>query len=469
MLAPVVAEGHAFGQRYDLPLPLSLYLGAAGAAVALSFVVAGCFSRRRRGRSRYEKSLRDTWIARIAFSRPVTAIVRVVSIGLFALVILTGLIGAQRPTENFAPVFVWVIWWVGMAYLAALLGNVWAAFNPWRNLFVVLEAWFPTLAEPLRRYPDAWSQWPALGLFFVFAWLEMISDAGEHPRTLALLVIVYCTIMMAGMRIYGRDVFLNNADAFTVVFSLLGRFGVFRGDTERRELTLRPIGAGLYNATPLPVSTLAFVLLMLTTVSFDGITETPFWQALVGAVAESRALRPALLEMQSQGVDLLSVVKLVGLLLLYGIFWIVYLAFCAFIAALAGDRHRWLHTARLYVLGLVPIAIAYHLAHYISYLLLAGQLMIPLASDPFGFGWNLFGSATRSIDISVVNAKDVWYVSVGAIVTGHVISVYLAHATAIEVTRTTARAIRSQLPMLVLMVAYTVLSLWILSQPIVND
>jgi hypothetical protein len=124
--------------------------------------------------------------------------------------------------------------------------------------------------------------------------------------------------------------------------------------------------------------------------------------------------------------------------------------------------------ARIFVLSLVPIAIAYHLAHYMSYLLLAGQLIIPLASDPFGFGWNLFGTAAYTIDISVIDAKSVWFLAVGAIVAGHIAAVYLSHVMALRSYPDSRSATRSQYPMMILMVGYTMTSLWILSQPVVE-
>jgi uncharacterized membrane protein len=127
-----------------------------------------------------------------------------------------------------------------------------------------------------------------------------------------------------------------------------------------------------------------------------------------------------------------------------------------------------LKVAKLFVLTLIPIALAYHLAHYLSFLLIVGQYMIPLASDPFGFGWDLFSTSLYFVNIGIVNAKFIWYTSVVAIVTGHIIAVYLAHVIAVRTFRNTKAALLSQVPMLVLMVSYTVLSLWILAQPVVE-
>jgi hypothetical protein len=120
------------------------------------------------------------------------------------------------------------------------------------------------------------------------------------------------------------------------------------------------------------------------------------------------------------------------------------------------------------VLTLVPIALAYHLAHYLSFLLLAGQLILPPASDPFGLGWDLFGTANRTLDIGIVIMRTVWWTAVIAIVVGHVYAVYLAHVMALRLYGSGRPALLSQLPLVLLMIGYTMISLWILSQPIVE-
>jgi hypothetical protein len=101
-------------------------------------------------------------------------------------------------------------------------------------------------------------------------------------------------------------------------------------------------------------------------------------------------------------------------------------------------------------------------------LLIAGQLIIPLSSDPFGIGWNLFHTTHYRIDIGIVGAKFVWYTAVTTIVIGHILAVYLAHTMALRVIGDHRRALKSQVPMLFLMVSYTMISLWILAQPIVE-
>ena len=125
--------------------------------------------------------------------------------------------------------------------------------------------------------------------------------------------------------------------------------------------------------------------------------------------------------------------------------------------------------AKGFVYSLIPIALAYHLAHFFSFLLIQGQLMIPLASDPFGFGWDLLGTTDYRVNIAIINARTTWFLAVGAIVVGHVISVYLAHIIALRILKDRGLALRSQYPLLGLMVGYTMMSLWILAQPITES
>ena len=204
----------------------------------------------------------------------------------------------------------------------------------------------------------------------------------------------------------------------------------------------------------------AFVLVLLSTVTFDGFTATPAWASVEGR------LYAALGALGDARLTFIGTLGLIAFPLLFGL---VYVGFARWMAWMGDDQLTTSTVARLFVLSLVPIAIAYHLAHYFTYLLIQGQLLIRLASDPFGFGWDLFGTARYRPDIGIVGARAVWYTAVVAIVVGHVIAVYVAHVVALREYRDRRAALRSQLPMLVLMVGYTVVSLWIIAQPIVES
>ena len=134
-----------------------------------------------------------------------------------------------------------------------------------------------------------------------------------------------------------------------------------------------------------------------------------------------------------------------------------------------GRRWRTAEIAGHFVLSLVPIAIAYHLEHSLSFLLINGQALITLMSDPLGRGWDLFGTRTHEIDIGIVDARFVWNAAVIAIVAGHIAGLVVAHAAALRLFRDRRTAFLSQVPMAALMVGYTMFSLWVLSQPVMEQ
>jgi hypothetical protein len=465
------AQAHGFGARYDLPIPLWLYLTGAGLTVALSFAMLALVVRSAPASDAYWRfNLTRTACGRLLGAPVVMLACRALAVALFLLVLAAGFFGIQSPLKNIAPVMVWAIWWVGMAYISALLGNLWALINPLDTLF----AWIEALCVRIRsgrklslglRYPDAFGVWPAVALFFAFVWMELVWEHSDSPRHLASAMLAYAALTWLGMWLFGREQWLCRGEVFTLVFGLLARFaptGVRDSGTGGRELNLRPFGVGLLSREPVSNSILVLVLAMLAAVCFDGFMETPLWTSIVEYYAA-----PAPIPGNDDDAAR-AWVQTAGLIAAPVLFIAVYLVFCRLIAWAGGDvRVPPTRIAGLFVLTLVPIAIAYHLAHYLSFLAMAGQYLIPLASDPFGFGWNLFGTKNYFIRIGLVDARAVWYISTGAIVIGHIVAVYLAHCIALKLYPDRQLALRSQWPMLALMVCYTMTSLWIIAQPIV--
>jgi len=462
------AAAHGFGGRYDLPVPLGLYLGGAAAAVALSFVMMALFYRQTPAATRQRPEP--------VFAVPgiLCGLLGVFGVAVLVLVVIAGFFGNQSPVKNIAPVTVWVLWWVGIAYVAAVIGNVWRCLNPWN----AVARWIGNLSTgglPPIRYPAGLGCWPAVVLFVAFAWMELAWPGSEAPLSIAGAVAAYSAVTWIGMTLFGRRTWLEAGEAFWVIFGIMSRFAPLQPadsyEASRPRLRLRGYGTALVAERPVSVSLTAMVLAMLATVTFDGFKETSLWLAIRDGILATEALRPVLLLLRDLTGDLKMVIETIGLLAFPLLFTAVYLVFSALtrLAAGTGDRTPTTgETARWFVLSLVPIAIGYHLAHYLSYLMIAGQMAIPLASDPLGQGWDLFGTARYRIDIGVINARTVWSVSVAAIVVGHIAAVAIAHRTAFLALGDAKRAIRSQIPMLVLMVGYTTVSLWILAQPIVE-
>jgi hypothetical protein len=221
-----------------------------------------------------------------------------------------------------------------------------------------------------------------------------------------------------------------------------------RAAPEDRELNLRPPAVGLSRPEPVSPGGVFFVIVVLAGVAFDGLLETPLWNELRRD---------------------LSLPQVAGLVALPLVFFAAYLGFVKLSQIFGGGTGGLRKFAAAYVYSLVPIAVAYQVAHYYTLLLVQGQGVIRHVSDPFGWGWNILGTAGYSIDPGVIGAAFVWYSQVALIVAGHVVAVYLAHLVALRLFEDPGRALRSQLPMLALMILYTVFSLWIISQPIVVE
>lgn len=466
---PTAARAHALAPRYDLPLPLWHYLAGAAASVALSFVVVALA----------RQPLRPGAVTLAvnggaALARALATGLGVLGAAALALLLAAGLLGPIGDWDaNLLPVTVWVLWWVGLAFACALVGGLWRALDPWQALARLGAARSPRAMQaappaPRRRPPlrraFAGGCAPAVVLFIAFAWTELVWGGNAQPRALATLVLAWSALAWAGMALMGRAAWRRRCDPFDRFFGLLGRLAPLR--LHRRAagwaIVLRWPGAALLQARLPSRSETAFVIVMLATVGFDGLKETPFWEALS---AQALALLYAAGVVHAIGYAAAgSLVKTAGLLLAPLAWAGVYLGFCALSAPLAGEPAG--RVARRIALSLVPIALAYHLAHYLSYLLIQGQAALPALSDPFGLGWDLFGTRGREIDIGIIEMRTVWAVAVASIVIGHVVAVVVAHAEAWRAYG--PRALRSQVPMTVLMIAYTAFSLWVLSQPIVE-
>jgi hypothetical protein len=490
------AYGHGFGLRYDLPLPLTLWIIGAACAIMLSFLVMSIAVRANASVEGPAQPNLLRWQIDSGVTSPkIRTIAQLFAVAALILVVTAGIIGDQTPTRNLAPSAIWIAWWIGFSYLSAFVGNVWSVVNPWAAIFDWCERILSKPRAPRRakvNWPRSLGVWPAIALFIAFGWLELIWEGRSIPWRLAWVAIGFSVLTWTGMFIFGRSTWLKHADPFALAFGVLSKFGPTdiciedrfcgsctadkdkvesdpgeasdrdrcdRGADSRWKWILRPPGAGLLDTEDISPSLSVFVVVMLSTVTFDGFMATPAWQRIESALYVAL---PVL------GDSRVAIIDTLGLLVFCVTFTAVYRLVATLIAHASGNRMTPDAASRAFVLTLVPIAIAYLVAHYLSYFLIQGQLLIRLASDPFGFGWNVLGTAHFRPDIGVVGARFIWYTSLIAIVLGHVAAVCLAHIVALRSFDDPRVAIRSQIPMLVLMIAYTMMSLWIIAQPIVE-
>ncbi|HEY8251248.1 MAG TPA: hypothetical protein VIG70_11615 [Burkholderiales bacterium] len=450
--APAGAFAHGFGARHELAVPVWLFIVGAALTVTLTFVAAAAFAG-----SRVERYA----AARCEFSRAfipgwTIAALRIAGVVALVLVLVAGFIGSRDPNRNIAPTLVWIVGWVGFSYVAMLLGNLWPVVNPWRTLHEL----FARAPSPPRSWPRSLGSWPAVAALLAFGWLELVFPFRATPPVLAGLVLAYSVVTWAGMARYGAQAWLEHADPFHRVFELFSRFAPFAAAPNGR-LVVRPYAAGLWPREPerLPMAHVAFILAMLAIVLFDGFQASVHWVAIEDAV---HALDPQL------GDGAWLALHTAGLLAMWLVFLGLYLAACRLAKAAANASLTTLDYARAFALTLVPIAVGYHFAHTFTYLIVQGQSLAFLVSDPFGFGWNLFGTAGATVDDAIIATRTAWYLALGAIVVGHTISVVLAHAAADRLLAGRGRALRALVPMTALMVLYTVISLQILAEPLVR-
>jgi hypothetical protein len=334
-----------------------------------------------------------------------------------------------------------------------LLGDVWRVLNPWLAVAdgvawvwrALGQTWTPPLA-----YPERLGLWPAAVALFCFAALELAYSEPADPRALALAIALYSYAMWFGMAAFGRRTWDDHANGFTVYFGLLARMAPI-GERDGR-LVFRLPFSGLAGVDRRP-GLLALVAVMLGSVGFDGLSRASFWQNLSADLQRPHILdAPGTAELIATG---LALAGLLGCVLLVAL---AYLAATTSAARTVGSGRSF---RAEFLQGLVPIALVYAIAHYLTLLLIQGQYALPLASDPFGYGWDLFGTVDVVPNIAPLSPNTVGYVQFGALVAGHVAGLAVAHDRAVSLLPE-RDALRSQYAMLALMILYTVGGLWLL-------
>ena len=450
---------HGIGQIQDLPIPRWMFYYAASLTLILSFVALGVLWKEPRLTTGEQgRPLADHW-QRLVLWPGWRIIFGAFSTGLLVVVWLAALVGRPDAADNIAPVFIWVVFWLGLVPLIVVFGNLWSVLNPWRAVADALAWVWARLGrswEPAATYPERLGRWPAAALLLAFATLELAWPRSAEPRTLALAIVVYSWITWAGMLVYGRRAWLENGEAFNVYFGLLSRisaFAVHEVDGRRRVVVRPPLsGLALGDARH---GTVAFVSVMLGSVAFDGLSRATWWQdRLYNVEARYIVESPTKADFASLGFNFLGLVVAVCLI---GLFYSL-----AIVAAKA-IGHTEVPLAGAFIGSLVPIALAYVVAHYFTLLVETGQDTVYLVSDPFGKGWDLFGTADFQPSRNVFSPNTVWYVQVGVLVLGHVLGLVVAHDRAISLFSSARTAVRTQYAMLALMVLYTCTGLWLLS------
>jgi hypothetical protein len=453
----VIQLAHGLVARSDLPIPEWLFGWAAAMVLVVSFVALAILWPE-------PKLEREGWralpegIARVLTSRPLEILCGAVGIFLLGVVVYTGLEGVQSSTANFAPTFIYVIFWLGLVPVSVVFGDLFRAFNPWRAIGRGV-AWVARLAArgelpaPLA-YPEKLGRWPAVAGIFAFATLELVAANGDRPENLAIATLIYSALTFIAMALYGVEKWCDRGEAFSVYFNLFSRISPV--ETRGRRVGLRKPLSGLAALQP-AAGTIPLLAVMIGSVTFDGASEAKPWTSISPDLAQffqDLGLTP------QNALELAFLIGLiVTILLVYGFYRLGVLG-----ARSVGGGFSAGRLANAFIHSLVPIALAYVAAHYFTLLLFQGQAMAFLASDPLGDGSDIFGTADKQIDYTIIGGEATWYWQVGFVVAGHVAALVLAHDRALALYDDAKLAVRSQYWMLAVMVGFTSLALWLLSQ-----
>lgn len=448
---PDAALAHGFVGREDLPIPKWLFGWAATVVLVASFVGLAVLW----PRPRLEGVQERRWMSVPTVLDPLCG---AIGAALFVLIVYAGYAGAQEGTTNIAIIFIFAIFWVGLAIVSPLFGDVFKAFNPWRAIARGV-AWVASklsrngLPAPMA-YPAWLGRWPAVVGILGFAWVELAYSGRGDPSNLVTLALAYAAVQFVGMSLYGIETWNRYGDGFGVYFGLFARLSPLHW--VRGELRVRPPLAGLTTLVVVP-GTVALLCTTIGTTSFDGFSTGPIWTDLAPRITNS--LRDLGFG-QATGFELASTIGLVmTVVVVSSLYWLG-------VTGMRREGHDGATAAQLaarFVHSLVPIAVAYVVAHYFSLLAFDGQRIAYLSSDPLGDGHNFFGTATATVDYSWISATGIWYVQVGALICGHIAGLILAHDRALVTFKESRTATRSQYWMLAVMIAFTSLGLWLLS------
>lgn len=426
-LVPAPALAHGLLGRIESPLPLAVYLTGAALAVGLSFLLV---------------LARD--IAppsdRVGLPRkiPTWLTVGLRLIGLVGwLWIVAQLLVGGTSAADVSTLFLWVYGWVGIAILSAFVGPVWHWIDPFSTFFDLGAALLRRArVQPWRpsTYPARLGRGPAALWFLVVVWLELAFRAG--PTVLSFVVVVYTALTLVAMAQFGRDVWRTNGEVFGVWFGLIGRLAVVSPPDGEGRVRRRTFARGLLEAG-WSKAEVAIVAMGVGSILYDGLSQTQPWFDLFG--------------LPSLPIATLELVAFLGLVI--GL-------------ALAVSRLVGLDATGA---GLVPIAVGYLVAHYLTFLLGDGQRIVVAISDPLQLGWDLFGTAFYEPGTDWIPPGLVWTVQLSAVVAGHIVGAWVGHVVATREGSRPRDVRLRQVPLAILMVGLTATTLWSLGQVIVKE
>ncbi|MFI0206685.1 hypothetical protein [Streptomyces sp. NPDC016734] len=441
---PLTSLAHGIGSQHDLPISPFYAFAGAFAALFVSFLALGLLWSTSRFRGERSGLALPVALQRVADAPATRTALRGLGLAAALAVLLYLLLGPDDPAHNPAPGAVYVHLWVGLVPASLLLGPVWRLLNPLRTLHRLLSRALrrpepepepePGPASDPDRAPDAaparghhplparLGQWPAAVGLFGFTWLELVAPEPASTTTLLIAITAYATAQLLLAARFGERWF-DDGDAFEAYSTLLARLSPLGRRSDGR-LVLRNPFHGL-DATPERPGLVATVCVLLGSTAYDGFSDNPSWINVLQTSPLGRTPTATL--------GLLASVALVATLY----------CLCAAATRLVSGPHPGPLTA--FAHSLVPIAVGYLIAHYFSLLVVEGPRTVSMA----------LGTDNAPEPLPPLGPGGLAALQVIAVVTGHVLGVVAAHDRSVRLFPP-AKAVAGQLPLLALMITYTI-------------
>lgn len=425
------ASAHVAEQGFVLLLPTNAYIAAGAATVALTVALMAAIP------AIGMRTVFGVIPVRAGLPERLRGAVLFLSFLAFCGVVAQGWIGSRDPLRNALPLGFWTVLWIGLVSVQGLFFDIWRWLNPLAWPAAVLAR--ARLIPPVRL-PRGLGRWPACLGFLAFGAFLLADPAPADPWRLASVIAGYFGSTMIGVVLFGKR-WLLVGEFFTVLMRIYGQISPLRARA----------GLGLWGwrAVRLGVPSLSlavFMLLLLGTGSFDGLNETFYWLGILGVNPLEFPGRSAVIAPTLIGLFALNA----GLIAAYaGCIWLG--------VRLAGPGASVGQAFRIFAPSLLPIALAYHVSHYLTSFLVDIQYVRALAAPEIHVTTGFFNT--------LATVRVIWLTQAGFVVVGHVLAILLAHALALKLYAERRAAVLSQAPLAVAMIAYTIFGLWLLAAP----
>jgi hypothetical protein len=427
---------HGIGGRQDLPIPFSLALVGAVTVLVVSFGALGLLWRESRLRGGAAGRPLPVGVQNVLDSTVFRWALRILGLLLTGFVATAAFFGPDLATNPTAT-WVYVVFWVGIVPASLLFGPIWRQLNPIRTIHRGVSKLLNTPPElGLLPLPRRIGYWPAAVSLLSFTWLELVAPDRATTPVIRLYFLTYLFVHLLAAVVYGSRWF-DRGDGFEAYSSLVARMSPLGRRDDGRLVLRNPLdGLDSLTAAGAAPGLVLTICVLLGSTAYDGFSNSATWVR----TTTSSDLSP----------ELLGTLGLVGFI---AAAYVTY-SIATWLAGALGTRSRRALPGA-FAHSIIPIAVGYVTAHYFSLFVFEGQRALILASDPLVNGANLIGTANRAVDYTVVSASTIAVIQVLAIVIGHVLGVVSAHDRAVRLFPP-KQAIAGQVPLLILMICYTI-------------